>query len=182
MSSSSLVPYTRWSDPGRAAYQGPWAYMPLLYLDELFPILLGRFPYGFHKKPAGITSGPYYEVRSLMRRGMPRLRAEFTPRGPEASPLELVHFDAWRPIFEQPLLGEYAGVEVFVCSRLVFDLLGAKARACAAEVDLVESILPGLEPGLFEVEGLDVQALGGMWFDADWTLTAPFFPSQVRCQ
>ena len=175
-----VLPFVQWRAECKKKYRGPFAFMPRLYLDELFPTLLGWW-YAYPKELARMSSGDHYSVDSLVF-DRPILRGAFVPYGPTQSPDDFPNFERLRPIFEIPLVGKLdLNPSPYRCSHMTFELERATAQACEATVDIMSPFLPGLVPGVYRTAGLDVEPLGAFLLDVPWRLTLPFNCGCIDC-
>ncbi len=176
------IPNVQWRDE-RNDYRGPFAYMPRLYLDELWPTLLG-YLYAYPKLVARMEGrppeDPHYRVRSLVKDN-PLIHGEFLRRGPQLAPTDWPNFANVRGVFEQPFIGKLE-LSPYTCSKLTFKLDQASVQPCSADVDIEREFLPGVEPASYLVDGIDVDALGSFYIAVPWELTLPFGCSCIGCK
>ena len=157
------------------SYQGPFAFMPRLWLDDLPPVLLGLLFYGYAKRLAGIeahASGSY-QIRSL-EDGALLASAQLAASGAAGPPAS---FPAWRDIdalLHQPLIAEpMPGVEIG--SVLNFRTHDIQAiEPLSGSVTLGPAAVLGFPGGTFQLAGLD----GGGFpvafrMASSWRLTPP---------
>jgi hypothetical protein len=172
-----VVPFVRFKGASYD-YDGPYAFMPRLYLDEVVPTMLGWL-YGYDKQLARVRGDDFYRVHTATL-DRPIIQGRFREdTSPERPILELPGFEAIRAIFEQPLVGQWA-IGPYVSSFLRFGLADALGRAASGDVDVRQEFLGGLEVGRTAYDPLREGALGGFRMRVPWTLTAPAWPSQVE--
>ena len=172
------IPFVQWKDPNAYTYRGPFAYMPRMFLDKLFPTILGHF-YAYPKELARIHGGNDYDVHSLLL-DKPLLRGEFSPYGAPAPPDDFANFAPIREIFELPFIGQWE-FGPYVCSKLTFLLDESMARPSDAVVEIQYEFLPGITPRLFTLPGLDVTPMGSFTLSVPWNLTLPFSCGCIEC-
>ena len=174
-----VIPYVQWRDASRFDYRGPFAFMPRLYLDQLFATLVG-YAYGYPKLLARIQSGSTYSVHDLVL-DRPLLRGDFAAYGTPVPVDSFPNFAPMRPIFEMPFVGKL-DTSPYICSKMTFHLDEALARPCEARVELLYEFLPGLYPDSRVSEGIDVTPLGAFEMNVPWNLTVPFGCQCIHCQ
>ena len=157
------------------SYQGPFAFMPRLWLDDLPPVLLGLLFYGYAKRLAGIeahASGSY-QIRSLENGALlaSALLAASGAAGPPAS------FPVWRAIdalLHQPLIAEpMPGVEIgSVLNFRTHDI--QVIEPLSGSVTLGPAAVPGFPGGTFQLAGLNDGGLPAAFrMVSRWRLTPP---------
>ncbi len=171
-----VIPFVRFKGDGYD-YEGPYSFMPRLYLDELLPTLLGWL-YGYDKQLARVRDGEVYRVHTATL-DRPIIQGKFRANGSPEPVESLPGFDAIRAIFEQPLVGQWA-LGPYVSSFLRFDLSDATGQVASGEVDVRQEFLDGLSVGRRGYDPLSAGALGGFRMSVPWTLTAPAWPSRVK--
>ena len=175
------IPFVQWRDSSNA-YRGPFAYMPRMYLNELFPTLLG-YLYAYPKLMARIAGNPptdsLYAVRSLIQ-DEPILKGTFERRGPELPPDAFPHFAHVRQIFDMPFIGKHE-LGPYICSKLTFKLQEATLQACDAQIEIQREFVPGLNPQSFTIPGIDSSPLGAFYMAVPWTMTLPFGCDCIDC-
>ena len=175
------IPFVQWRQERHApAYRGPFAYMPRLYLDKLWPTVLG-YMYGYPKTLARIHQSEQggYRVRDLVL-DRPLIRATFRPEGESAPPAAFEHFEAIRSIFKIPIIAKLEATP-YLCSRMTFHLDEATLRSAPCTVELQDAILPGVLPDTRASRGLADQALGSFELRVPWELTLPFRCDRLSC-
>ncbi len=153
------------------AYQGPFAFMPRLWLDKLAPVLAGVLGYGYAKQLARIETSPHrYTVHD--RAGPLLADAQFAPAGPAGKP---DHFSGWGGIerlLDQPLLAEPArGIQIG--SVLSFRTQTLKrVQPLSATVTLAPGAVPHFTGGTFTAAGLDGET-AAFEMESHWRITPP---------
>ncbi len=158
--------------PGsRAAYQGPFAFMPRLWLDRLAPVLAGVFGYGYAKTLAHIhTTHDAYAVHA--ESGPLLAEARFSHAGAADRPHAFAAWPALQRLLDQPLLAEpVPGVEIG--SVLSFRTQTIRhITPLRASVTLSGTAIEGLSGGAFTASGLaDLPAAFEM--ESHWRITPP---------
>ncbi|MBV8702749.1 MAG: NAD(P)-binding protein, partial [Acetobacteraceae bacterium] len=163
----------------RYAYQGPFVYVPRLWLDKLAPVLIGLILYGYSKIPARIEESERdYTIRPPGS-GALLAEARFEPAGapipPHAAP-------TWRMIdalLHQPMLAEpMPGVEIG--SVLSFRTNRVRTiQPLRAAVRLAPEAIPSFAGGSFAGEGL-AGLPAAFRMVSDWELTPPLPRSWLR--
>ena len=167
------VPHVFAPDPAQA-YQGPFAFMPRLWLDDLPPVLLGLFLYGYAKRLARIEAGGPggYRVQSL-EDGALLASAQLAASGPARSPAA---FPAWPRIaalLHQPLIAEpRPGLEIgSVLNFRTHDV--HTIEPLSGSVALSADAVPGFPGGTFHFAGLDGGAPVAFRMESNWRITPP---------
>ena len=176
------IPFVQFRDSARD-YPGPFAYMPKLFLNELWPTILGWL-YAYPKVTAPMTGNPpsdsFYSARTLVG-DRPLFEGNFERRGPQQPPSDFPHFAALKQIFEIPFIGKFDWTP-YICSNLDFKLDQATVQACTADINIQSEFIPGLEPASYTVDGLDTSALGAFYMALPWDLTMPFACNCIDCK
>lgn len=173
------IPGLRLKDP-RQKYAGPFTFVPRLYLNQLYPTVLG-WMVGYNKMMRAMyTEEDGYHVRY---RATPHdiLHAKFTPCAPAEHPPRGEHIPHWEYLTMQPQ------VNLFLHRYLLFlhyhlDWPNAIVQPVEADLEVfTDDGIPGLKPGHYHWPGLnmgkviDDRAPEGafrMW--APFELLAPF--------
>ena len=156
------------------SYQGPFAFMPRLWLDDLPPVLIGLLFYGYAKRLASIGTGASgYQVHSL-EDGALLASAQLAASGAAGPPAS---FPAWRDIdalLHQPLIAEpVPGVEIG--SVLNFRTHHIHSlEPLSGSVSLGPAAVPGFPGGTFQLAGLGGGGLPAAFrMVSSWRLTPP---------
>ena len=169
----------------------PLIYMPRLYLNKNFPVLIGKLGYGFEKQLARISftkdpdteGGParYFYVIEDAKDARPLISAEFNVDGPQGRATSYPHFDQTRLAYELPLVSRFPrGMNLF--SFYDFSLGQAGIQAMTAQIRLHDEALPGLSAQTIGLESISQTALGGFFMSSSATLTNPFQTWSLRRQ
>ncbi|MBV8588495.1 MAG: NAD(P)-binding protein, partial [Acetobacteraceae bacterium] len=154
------------------AYEGPFAYLPRLWLDRLPPVLAGLFLYGYAKQLAQIRarSGQYtitgFDDSQLLA------EARFTPQGAGRPPHTCPGWSSIERLLNQPLLAEpMPGVEIG--SVLSFRLHKVRTVApITADLTLAPEAAPNFRGGTYSASGLD-SLPAAFQMTSHWHLTPP---------
>lgn len=151
----------------------PFTYIPILYLNRLLPILLGRIVYGFPKSAARISiDGARYRASTLFT-GRELVTANLTPAGEPLPPAEFPHFAAIKPMLEYPIVTHLLGL-FYVCSTMRWELdTEARIQPVNGDLRLSPSFFPGLPRSDFRISGIDTTPLGAFYLRTGWTMTLP---------
>ena len=156
----------------RYAYQGPFVFVPRLWLDRLSPVLAGILLYGYSKILTRIEASPdAYVVRSIG--GETTLaQARFEPAGPACDPRT---FHVWHEIeacLNQPILTEpMPGVEIG--SVLSFRTHRIRAvQPLHAELTIGDGAAPGFAGGRFNAAGM-ASIPAAFRMRSHWHITPP---------
>lgn len=176
------IPFVQWRRSSNK-YQGPFSYMPRMYLNELIPTLLG-YMYAYPKQMARMEGNPptdsHYGVRTLLQ-DEALIEGSFNRSGPQLPPADFPNFANVRAVFEQPFVGKYE-IGPYVCSKLTFKLDQAIIQSCTAEVEVERAFVPGLELGSILRPGIDTDPLGSFYMSVPWELTLPFGCDCIDCK
>ena len=164
------VPDVQAADP-RQVYQGPFAFLPRLWLDRIAPVLAGLLFYGYAKRLERISEdGEFYSIRDAA--GAMLAEARFTAGGPAGRAKD---FPAWATIetlLNQPILAEPTpGVEI----GSVLSFRTHKIRRLvplAARIVLAPDAVPGFAGGTFTARGLDTLP-AAFEMVSHWRITPP---------
>jgi hypothetical protein len=148
------IPGLRMRRPGKS-FVGPFTYVPVLYLHQLYPTLLG-WMVGYNKKLRAMSTGESkYHIHDR-ETGQEIVRAEFTPCAPPEHPPREEHIPHWEDLTMQPQ------VNGFLKDSLLFlhyhlDWPNAIVQPVEAEVDvLADDGIPGLTPGHYHWPGINI--------------------------
>jgi hypothetical protein len=165
---SVVVPYVR-----RTNASATLTYIPILFLDEWFPILLGILLYGFPKRHAIIaTAPPSYRARRSSS-GPALVSADLTASGDPLPPATFPHFAAIAPMLGFPIVTHWLDL-VYVCSTMDWELeTRARIQPVTGTLRMTEAFFPGLPRETYEIRGIDEAPLGGFLLQTEWTLSLP---------
>lgn len=134
---------------------GPFFYMPILLLNNLFAILGGRLFWGFEKYRAHIdTTDDFFLVRDE-RSGEPLVSLQYEPVGPEGHATDFPLFGPMYELLQQPMITMLPmGLgPVFVCSDFARLWHAARVRPLRSVLKISRAYLPALPTGRFPKEG-----------------------------
>lgn len=174
------VPDVQALDPART-YQGPFAYLPRLWLDKLAPVLAGVLGYGFAKVLANIAAAAdSYSVRDAAGTLLAEARFEAVGQGAvgqgavgQGAPPQ--NFPGWPEIerlLDQPLLAEP------LCGVAIGSVLSFRTQEVrrlvplAATVTLAPGAVPQFAGGQFAASGLDGLP-AAFEMESHWRITPP---------
>jgi hypothetical protein len=165
------IPYV-YQTNSKSSYCGPFLFMPRLYLDKTFPIILGKL-YGFAKEKANmLMSDRSYQINNIINGNLLAL-GEFREKEKPGSYLDYPLFNnAIAKMLQQPLIGQ-TSFGSFIYSVFDWNLAHAEIQPIEAEVSIVQPFLSGLSVGKYHVPGINEFPLGAFKIKALWTLTAP---------
>lgn len=176
------IPFVQWRNASHD-YKGPFAYMPRMFLDELFPTLLG-YMYAYPKVMARMSGNPptdsLYDVRSLLQ-DEALIQGTFNTFGPQLPPVDFPNFAHVREVFEMPFIGKYE-IGPYVCSKLTFKLDQAIIQPATANIEVAREFVDGLLPGSFIRPSIDADPLGSFYMAVPWELTLPFACQCIGCK
>jgi len=173
------IPYVQWVSTANA-YRGPFTFLPRLYLDHPFPVILGIL-FGLAKRWCRFRQDEYSDCLSALCGNSSIVRGRFTPHGPVLTPTQFPLFAGLRPAFEQPLIDKPM-LGPLLGAYFDWELDRASMQALDAEVEIQKAFLPGLTKENYEVKGINQVPLGAFRFLVPWTVTLPFLPSALRTQ
>lgn len=166
---SVVIPYV-----ARSGSASLLTYIPILFLNKLFPILLGRLVYGFPKRSAHIASAPPLYQANLSS-GTTLVEADLPAYGDALPPAEYPHFAQIDPMLRFPIVTRWMGL-LYVCSDMNWELdTAARIRPVSGELLLTEDFIPNLEERRFTISGIDRQPLGAFLLTTQWTFSLPHF-------
>jgi uncharacterized protein with NAD-binding domain and iron-sulfur cluster len=122
---------------------GPYVHMSRLWLDQLFPTVLGIAAYGYAKRLARMAVTPSRYSISGLRHGEPILDATLSTEEGNRALEEGGLPDDVRAIFEQPLISQ-SPLGPWLTSFYDFNLEEAEIRPARVTLRLGAPVLPGL--------------------------------------
>ncbi len=171
------VPMVRHADPALADLP-PMLFPVQLYLDNVLPIKLGIYGYGFPKKRAAMqVDATSYIVRDLDT-DEEIISCSFSHAGPKVAARDIPNFAHVRPAYETPmitrnLLGQW--------QYSVYDL--SLGQALLQPLDLrirISSEHLGLPQGDISLSSIDQSPFGGVFLTCDATINNPMQSGALR--
>ena len=157
------IPYTRWKED-KQPYRGPLVFPATLFLNRLFPTVMGRLFYGLPKHVADIEESA--TTYSVSRGDTQLIQAEFTPTGDGEfeSPSQYPLFDKFAPSWmQQPLAGRVIG-GLYLCSVLDAQITDMTIRPVEAHLNVDPTFAPGWKDLEIATPGIDTHPLGAFQF------------------
>jgi Acetoacetate decarboxylase (ADC) len=161
--------------------QGPYYYMPLLYLDSVLATMGGLMFWGYAKKLARfkLATGRYAIDGED---GAPRTSMEWQYLGEAAPQASFPYFNPVREMLDQAVVSQLPAAlgPLFVVSEFNKDWSRATLRPLATSARVDAEFVPGFGTGSFpatgESEGIDTSVLGSYELNAPWILGLPHAP------
>lgn len=167
-----LIPYVQWRSKSDA-YHGPFAFMPMLYLDQVFPTVLG-YLYGYNNMIARIRNTQGYRIHSAIL-DKPFIKSEHTTHGAKMLAHAFPNFKNIKPILSLPLIAQHF-TGFYIASSLAFTCDEMMVQGAHANVTIQHEFLEGLPPQHFSLEPLDTTPLGAFSMRAPRTILPPIWP------
>ncbi len=161
--------------------QGPYYYMPRLFLDSVLATLGGMMFWGYAKKLARFKlSEGRYAIDA--ENGAPQIALDWEAEG-EPQPLAAFpHFDPVREMLAQSVVSQMPAAlgPIFVLSQFNKDWRQATLRPLRTSVRIEAEFLPGLGattlPADGRAPGIADSVLGSYELNAPWILGMPHAP------
>jgi hypothetical protein len=159
-----------------SGFQGPFYFMPKLYLDDWCAILGGRLFWGFPKEMASFTvTADRYTVTSLGGQRLASFRWKDGPGG--FQPLQ--QFGFFKPtqaMLSQPLISlvPFSMGPFFVVSKLERLWSVAMLNPVAATLDVEVAYVQGYQCGHSSAAGIDSSVLGSYEIRVPWRLSMAY--------
>lgn len=166
------------------AYCTRFFYIPVLYLNRLYPTFLGWLA-GYRKRWKRIQvvrtsfeglQCPIYTIESLLS-GKKMIEASFHP--PIVTTAVVQKTERWADLLEQPNVTRLAGEKLFL--HYYWDWQDAQKFAPVEATVIVYDNIPGLDPGTYQFRGLDERQWqdpsapeGSVSFASPFELLPPF--------
>lgn len=169
LETAAVIPFVRWADSPRHSKRFH-AYMPRLYLNKLFPIVLGWLA-GYAKRLARLKmkktsyEGRRYILNSLLVTGV------FAPTGNWQTPADFPNFTRLSQVFRQTIIGKFP--IGYLCTDIDFKLSHARMRPVRVKLRVDNDFVGRLLPRAYEVPGIDVHPLGAFQLEVSWSLYGP---------
>jgi hypothetical protein len=167
------IPALRLKQPGNK-FAGPFTYVPLLYLHQLYPIVLG-WMVGYHKERRKMsTDFSRYSIRS--RDGQHEvIRAEFNECAPPEQGAHEDHVSHWAHLTMQPQVNQFAD-NTLLFLHYHLDWGNCVLQPVEAKLDVFsDEGVPGLKPGHYEWPGINTgRPVPGHAPEGAFRLWAPF--------
>ena len=165
----------------KAAPQGPYYYMPRLFLDSVLATLGGLLFWGYAKKLARFTVGAErFAIQG--EDGAPQVCLAFSAQGEPQPVAQFPHFAQVQAMLDQPLVSQLPAAlgPIFVVADFDKQWGQATLRPLATQVQAQAEFVPGFGPGRHpasgESEGIDKSVLGSYELNAPWLLGMPHAP------
>ncbi len=163
--------------PSAPGYNGPFMYMPRLFLNRFYPTWLGWLC-GYPKILKRVSTGPAsYTVKSLFR-GEPMIDAQFEPHGTIGPWQAFEHFAPWRRQMAAPTANSYVD-DGFLFLYFDWPWRYALMQAVSGTVKVTTDDIPGLPRGTYRFDGIDSSPVGGFRLAIPWELVAPFATGEL---
>jgi len=166
---------------GNEPLQGPYYYMPLLFLDSVLATLGGKMYWGYAKKLARIRLGNgRYAIDG--EDGAPQISMQWESRGQPQPQAAYPHFAPVREMLSQPVVSQLPASlgPIFVLSEFNKDWTRATLQPLATSVRVDAEFLSGFDTGNHPAAGLsesiDESVLGSYELNAPWLLGLPHAP------
>ncbi|MCC2656365.1 MAG: hypothetical protein K0Q76_1473 [Panacagrimonas sp.] len=164
---------------------GPFIYMPRLFLDQLFPTLLGIWGYGYNKSLATIRADQrdYTVFRRNTQSAL--ISASYQAVGATGSETDFPHFSVARkpyglPLISRTLFGSWH------YSFYDFALGQALIQPIEMTIKVYSREVGGLPPGTYTVPSIQKQGLGAFFITTDATISnplqSPMLAAQIRAR
>jgi uncharacterized protein with NAD-binding domain and iron-sulfur cluster len=164
---------------------GPFIYMPKLFLDQLFPTLLGIFGYGYNKELASIRADKtdYTVFQRSTQKAL--ISASFQATGPTASEVDFPHFHITRKPYGLPLVSR-TKLGTWHYSFYDFALGQALIQPIDMTIKVYSKDVGGLPPGTYTVPSIEQQGMGAFFIATDATISNPLqsltLPAQIKAR
>ena len=159
-----MLPYVQFKDP---AYQqeGPYCYLPVLYLNCLAAVLGGRIFWEFNKEMAEFSVEPgnftVSKSKTNLLSGLTKLTGVMQPSG------SISNFKKITPILQLPVIEH--GLYGYVSS--IYKILLDNTDIAPTEIDINNLSSTFLPPGLINSSPITENPLGAFLMDYDWELS-----------
>ncbi|WP_336517158.1 hypothetical protein [Pollutibacter soli] len=161
-----MLPYVQFRD-NSLNDQGPYCFLPVLYLDSILAVIGGRLFWEFNKEMARFDISPTtFNVEHELS-GAPLFSATFTTRGIPVIDNSIANFNAIIPILRLPVI-EY-GNYGYVSS--VYTVEYENLMITPVSMQLNNQSCPFLPPGESEVPSIEKIPMGCFAMNYNWTLT-----------
>lgn len=169
----------------RADCPGPFIYMPQLFLDQLFPTLLGIWGYGYNKELATIRAdeSDYTVFRRNTQIAM--ISASYRKTGDTGSEVDFPHFKTTRKPYSLPLISRTRWGS-WHYSFYDFALGQALIQPIEMTIKVYTNEVGRLPPGTYTVPSIQTQGLGAFFVATDATISnplqSPLLAAQIRAR
>lgn len=160
-------------------------YMPQLFVTNQLAMVGGRIWWGFAKDLARIVvTEQTYEIWS--NDGRPLIALEYHPTTDVRPAMAFPHFATLRPVLDLPVASRlpFDVGDFWVASRFERDWATARMRSIAAEVHIVDPVVPGLPARRYPCSGASAgiheQVLGAFEIMTQWSLAVACPPWMVN--
>lgn len=178
------VPFVQHEDARQHRYcPGPFIYMPQLYLDQLFPTLLGIWGYGYNKDLATIRADQSDYTVFARNTQNALISASYTATGATGTEVDFAHFSVARKPYGLPLVSR-TRLGTWHYSYYDFALGQALIQPVDMTIKVYADKVGGLPPGTYTVPSIQKQALGAFFITTDATISnpaqSPMLAAQIR--
>ncbi|MGH8517432.1 MAG: FAD-dependent oxidoreductase, partial [Panacagrimonas sp.] len=151
---------------------GPFIYMPRLYLDQLFPTLLGIWGYGYNKTLATIQADQtdYTVYRRSTQSAL--ISASYQATGATGAETDFPNFSLTRKPYALPLISRTRFGQ-WHYSFYDFALGQALIQPIEMTIKVYSREVGGLPPGTYTVPSIQKQGLGAFFITTDATISNP---------
>jgi len=161
-----MLPYVQFKEPQYNG-NGPYCYLPVLYLDSLLAVLGGRIFWEFNKQLAGFTVKPLVFTVTAENGGNVILSSLSMMSGFFQPDKSIPNFQTIAPILELPVIehGPYG----YVSS--VYKISFENQDIAPAGLEVTNSTCQFMPPGLITSPAITENPLGSFQMDYDWKLS-----------
>lgn len=160
---------------------GPFIYMPRLFLDQLFPTLLGIWGYGYNKELATIR-GDQTDYTVFRRNTQTALiSCSYRATAPTGSEVDFPHFRVTRKPYALPLVSRTRFGQ-WHYSFYDFALGQALIQPIEMTIKVYSKDVGGLPPGIYEVPSILSSGLGGFFVSTEATISNPLQSPMLAAQ
>jgi hypothetical protein len=161
-----MLPYVQFKSPVPGA-EGPFCFLPVLYLDSILAVLGGRIFWEFNKHLARFDVTPTAFNVSSEITDSSLFSTTFLIEGDPVVDNDLANFNAITPILNLPVI-EY-GVYGYVSS--IYSVAYQNVVITPLSLELVNHSCIYLPAGPISVPGIQSSPMGCFAMSYDWTLT-----------
>jgi hypothetical protein len=160
------------ANPSKDGYTGPFLYMPRLFLNRLYPTILGLLCCYPKRWERIATTEDTYTVKSLLG-GKPILEGRFKPSGAIGKPADFTCFPRWRMLLSKSGINRFSGSH-FIYLDYDWGWNYSLMQPLTGTVEVFEDGIPGLPRGKYTFDPLTTDVIGAFRIAIPFEWVPPF--------
>jgi hypothetical protein len=172
-----LVLGANMADPKKEGDTGPFLYLPRLFLNRLYPTILGLLCCYPKRWTRVDTTENTYTVKTLAG-GKPMLEGRFEPTGVIGKPADFPDFPQWRKLLSKAGINRFSGTH-FIYADYDWGWNYSMMEPLNGSIEVFEDGVPGLPKGKYTFDPLTVDSIGAFRVVIPFEWVPPFRRSEL---